>query len=269
MSRTILKAGSITAILENSKVADRIFKAKDQNNCARQAMDATVVFWRSVFMPKRMMKGNEKYNAHVSKQWDDRKRDMLRRGSGTKDGRGPVAPQPIDLVFSGTMRDSILKGARVSVTCTNVKPTGKCSMPAGHAIKPNISKVLKFVPVFEYNRLCEVFKSAFEKAIVEGEARQSAGKQAKADAKTAKKAARWAKREAGKSARQAAAKAVRQKRRDAAKAARGAGKEKRAAYRKSLRQAKAASRKTARTQLRDYRRSLSAGRPRKTRKPKG
>ena len=269
MSKTILKAGSITAILENSKVADRIFKTKDQNNCARQAMNDTVVFWRSVFMPKRMMKGNEIYHSHTSKQWDDRKRDMLRRGSGTKDGRGPVAPQPIDLVFSGTMRDSILKGAKVSVTCTNVKPTGKCSMPAGHAIKPNISKVLKFVPVFEYNRLCEVFKAAFEKAIVEGEARQSAGKQAKADAKTAKKAARQAKREAGKSARQAAAKVVRQKRRDAAKAARGAGKEKRAAYRKSLRQAKAASRKTARTKLRDYRRSLSAGRPRKPRKPKG
>ena len=212
MSRTILKAGSITAILENSKIADRIFKPKEQNNCARQAMLETVTFWRSVFMPRRMMKGNEKYNAHVSKEWDDRKRDMLRRGAGTKDGRMPEAPQPVDLVFTGTMRDTILKNAKVSATSTNVKPTGKCSMPAGHAIKPNIARVLKFVPVFEYNRLCEVFKAAFSKAIVEGEAKQASAKAAKANAKEAKKAERKAKREAGKAARQATAKVVRQKR---------------------------------------------------------
>ena len=240
-------------------------------------MNDTVVFWRSVFMPKRMMKGNEIYHSHTSKQWDDRKRDMLRRGSGTKDGRGPVAPQPIDLVFSGTMRDSILKGAKVSVTCTNVKPTGKCSMPAGHAIKPNISKVLKFVPVFEYNRLCEVFKAAFEKAIVEGEARQSAGKQAKADAKTAKKAARQAKREAGKAARQAAAKERRtQRRTERARERFTPQTPQQQAKTRSQKEERARGRYTPKTERQSYQQarrdalsSHTPRRPRKPRKPKG
>ena len=212
MSKSILKAGSITFVLENSKIADRIFKTKEQNNIARQAMEDTVNFWRTVFMPKRFAPGNKIYNPHVSKQWDDAKRRLVANGAATKDGRIPVGPQPQDLVFTGDMRRSILLNAKAKAVSKGVKPVGTCSMPPSHAIKPSISRVLKFVPMFEYNRLVEVFKAAFLKGIVEGEARQAAAKQGKADAKQAKKAERAARREATKAARKAAAKVVRQKR---------------------------------------------------------
>lgn len=192
MSKTILSAGSINVILENSKIADRIFKKKDQNDCAKSAMLATAEFWAKVFLPQRFDSANGKYNAHVSRQWDDLKKRMLVRGYGTKDGRMPVAPQPQDLVFTGAMRKSVIKGARPSSVSTNVQPRGRVAMPTSHAIKPNISRVLKFVPVFEYNRLCEVFKSAFNKAIAAGEARQVATAKAKADLRESKRAARKA-----------------------------------------------------------------------------
>lgn len=192
MSKTILSAGSIKVVLENSKIADRIFKKKDQNDCAKSAMLETVVFWSRAFLPQRFDAANVKYNAHVSRQWDELKKRMLARGHGTKDGRMPVAPQPQDLVFTGAMRKSVIKGARPSAVSTNVQPKGRVAMPTAHAIKPNISRVLKFVPIFEHNRLCEVFKNAFNKAIVAGEARQVATAKAKADLRESKRAARKA-----------------------------------------------------------------------------
>jgi hypothetical protein len=99
------------------------------------------------------------------------------------------------------MRLAVMKGARPSAVSTGAKPRGRVAMPTAHAIKANISRVLKHVPVFEYNRLCEVFKAAFNKAIVAGEARQGAAKQGKADAKVARKAKKKALTEARRSAR--------------------------------------------------------------------
>ena len=77
MSKQILSAGSIKVVLENSKIADRIFKKEDQNICAKSAMLETVVFWSRVFMPQRFDAANGKYNAHVSRQWDELKKRML------------------------------------------------------------------------------------------------------------------------------------------------------------------------------------------------
>jgi hypothetical protein len=217
MSKEILASGSIKVILENSKVADRIFKRKEQNACAKSAMLDTVRFWASVFLPQRFDERNAKYLAHVTRQWDEAKKRMLASGKGTKDGRMPIAPQPQDLVFTGNMRKAVITGARPSATSTNVAPRGRVAMPTSHAIKPNISRVLKHVPVFEYNRLCEVFKAAFEKAIVAGEAKQGAAKQAKADLKVARAAARKA-RTAARRVASAPAKAAARKARDQARA---------------------------------------------------
>jgi hypothetical protein len=192
MSKTLLHAGSIRVILENSKIADRIFKPREQNECAKSAMLDTVKFWTAVFLPQRFDDKNRKYNAHTTRQWDDRKKMFLATNTGTKDGRTSIAPQPRDLVFTGAMRFAVMKGARPSAVSTGAKPRGRVAMPTAHAIKANISRVLKHVPVFEYNRLCEVFKAAFNKAIVAGEARQGAAKHGKADAKVARKAAKKA-----------------------------------------------------------------------------
>lgn len=209
MSKETIKTKGITVIIQNSNIADRIFKKSDQNKCAKEAMMAVVNFWGSVFLPQRFDKNNAKYGAHVSRQWDQTKRRMLDNNSGTKDGRSPVAPQPQDLVFTGKMRKAVLGSWRPSAVSTNVKPRGRVAMPTDHAIKANISRVLKHVPAFEYARLEEVFKAAFNKAIVEGEARQAAKKQAKADIKTAKKAATKARREARTAAKKADRKSVR------------------------------------------------------------
>jgi hypothetical protein len=201
MSKTLLHAGSIRVILENSKIADRIFKPREQNECAKSAMLDTVKFWTAVFLPQRFDDKNQKYLAHTTKQWDDRKREFLARGSGMKDGRTSIAPQPRDLVFTGIMRQAVMKGARPWATSTKASPKGRVAMPTGHAVQKNISRVLRHVPVFEYNRLCEVFKAAFNKAIVAGEAKQAAAKQGKADAKVARKAKKKALTEARRSAR--------------------------------------------------------------------
>ena len=277
MSKSILKAGSITFVLENSKIADRIFKTKEQNNIARQAMEDTVNFWRTVFMPKRFAPGNKIYNPHVSKQWDDAKRRMVASGRGAKDGRVPVGPQPQDLVFTGDMRKSILLNSKAKAISKNVKPVGTCSMPPSHAIKPNIARVLKFVPVFEYNRLVEVFKAAFLKGIVEGEARQAAAKQGKADAKQANKADKKSKREAVRAARKerrsverAHAKASGQKRRKAvAEGRKQVRAQERARAKYSPRTATQARDHATRTANRKGLNSHTPRRPRKPRKPRG
>jgi hypothetical protein len=201
MSKTLLHAGSIRVILENSKIADRIFKPREQNECAKSAMLETVKFWTAVFLPQRFDDKNRKYNAHTTRQWDDRKKMFLATNTGTKDGRTSVAPQPRDLVFTGDMRLAVVKGARPSATSTKASPKGRVAMPTAHGVKANISRVLKHVPVFEYNRLCEVFKAAFNKAIVAGEAKQAAAKQGKADAKVARKAKKKALTEARRSVR--------------------------------------------------------------------
>lgn len=145
--------GPMRTILEAHGAALRLFDQRTQNDITREAMRRVGEFWIAVFLPQRFDRSKRAvppgYGA--SKAWEQSKVDLAKRG--VIDG-----PQPTPLVYLGVMRANVMAKARAEARATRNRAYVIIRLPIGHAIRPKIKQILRWLPDYEIKRISEVLE---------------------------------------------------------------------------------------------------------------
>ncbi len=143
--------GPIRAVLEAHGAAVKLFAQREQNNILREVMRQVGEFYIAVFLPQKFDRSKKAvppgYGA--SKQWEQTKVNLAKRG--VIDG-----PQPTPMVYIGIMRHNVLTKAKAEARATKTRAYVIIRMPIGHAIRPKLKQVLRWVPDYEIKRIAQV-----------------------------------------------------------------------------------------------------------------
>lgn len=183
MAETIasVQRGPIRASITANQKALALFRQREQNEIIRNAMQRTGDFWLVVFMPRRFTDYARRflrYNPFA--KWEDTKVALAKRGV-------IASPQPTPMVYTGISRATALSRSRAEGRATKTKAVAIVRMPLGHAVRPQISKIFKYLPRHEVERIAQVFDKALVEAIADGfKARASGAQQRPAAAPAAR-----------------------------------------------------------------------------------